>query len=344
LLINLRSNRAVFSNWITFLFIFALALSAFFSEIFQAPEHKDTHIDSLRLVFNQGDLENINQIILKNSLGNFHLEKISSDKWKIISPRNLPANLYVIENLLDTLKKLKIRNIYEKDKIYLANFSLNNPLFSLDLIYDSKKEVNVDFGLINPLDNSTYVSVSKQDAIYHIDGFQSNLTSLDLTSFVDTRVFNFDTMKIKKMKIFQGKGPKSKRPSLSLEKKDEVWIGSNGKTLDDNKVTEYLISLENIRSSIILDKISEKLLKKVNDYMEKPHYRLEFEMNNGDNIEIDMSGAIPNLPDLKLEKWQNIIAKSTNGTSPIILNKSNIRNIFIKESKLRKIPFKKLFY
>ncbi|MCP4914958.1 MAG: DUF4340 domain-containing protein [Oligoflexia bacterium] len=344
MLINLRANRAAFSNWITFFFFGAIIISAFFSEIFQAPEHKDTEINSLRLVFNQGDLDGVNQVILRNSLGKFHFEqaKANNSQWNIISPRNLPANRNIILNMIETLKKLQIRKIYEKDKIYLSNFSLNNPLFSIDLIFNDGKETTVDFGLINPLDNSTYISLSKQDAIYHIDGFSSNFTSLDLTSFVDNRVFNFDTKDVASLKFFQGKS--STKPTLAFERKQDKWLSATGKTLDDQKIDEFLASLQNIRSNIILDEISEALNEKINQHLEKPYYRLFFNLKNGEEVKVEMSGAIPNLPDLKLEKWQNIIVKSSNVISPIILNKGNLKNIYIRESKLKKIPFKKLFY
>lgn len=342
MLINLRANRAAFSNWITFFFFGAIIISALFSEIFQAPENKDTEISSLRLVFNQGDLDGVNQVVLRNSLGKFHLEEAKPNQWNIISPRNLPANKRIVSNMIETLKKLQIRKIYEKDKIYLSNFSLNNPLFSIDLIFKDGKETTVDFGLINPLDNSTYISLSKQDAIYHIDGFSSNFTSLDLTSFVDNRVFNFDTNQITSLKFFQGKSVT--RPSLSFERKDDQWLSTSGKTLDDQKIADFLNGLQSIRSNIILDEISEALNEKINQHMEKPYYRLFFNLKNGEEIKVEMSGAIPNLPDLKLEKWQNIIVKSSNVISPIILNKSNLKSIYVRENKLKKIPFKKLFY
>lgn len=319
------------------LFSLSLFITAFYSDFFQAPSELSPEINRFRSLFQPGQILGVREVILKNNLGTFHFQKSATDPdtpWTMISPRKLPANSSLVRSILKDLNEVKIRSVHENDTINIANYSLDSVSLEVSLIDSNDKTTSVKFGLVNPLDNSTYVSLSDQNAIYHIDNISTSLNSLDLSSFVDTRIFTFDLSQIDSVTIFKGNA-EDNRPQFSAELKKNTWVGKNSYILKPEAFKEFVGELADLRSPLILDKVDEELLKEVNVYLDKPSYEIVVTDKAKHTYKYKITGLVKSLSGLKLEKWQHFIIKPSNREFPYILGKKHMRLFTRNERHLR---------
>ncbi len=346
MLIRLEVKKSTLSTWMILFFAAVLFITGFYSDFFQAPIDISPEMSRYRSLFQPSQILGVRELILKNNLGTFHFEKSSSNPdtpWMMISPRKLPANSSLVKTILKDLNNVQIRSVHANDPINIANYSLDTASLEVTLINSNDKASTLKFGLINPLDNSTYVSLSDQDAIYHIDNISTTLNTLDLASFVDTRIFTFDLSSVTSIKIYRGQESRNNLNFLA-EKNGLNWVGQKNLMLKTEAVKEYLGGLADLRSPLILDRVSEELAKAVEQYLEKPSFLIVVTDNNKNKYTYKISGLVRNLPGVKLEKWQNFIIQPSNREFPYVLNKKVLGAFQRSERRLRSFPVKKLFY
>jgi hypothetical protein len=345
-LTQIHRKKPMLSNWILALFIASLGLSGLYSYLYQAPTDSSHETGALSL-FKDEDFSNLHQIILKNKMGSFRFEKSkskSSNDWNMISPRSLPASQRVIETVLKELRSIRIRKVYPKEPINLANFSLDSPLVKITLtdIYGEKKVLTQGLKKFN---NETYVVLSKKESIFQIDAIKTALETLSLTNFLDSKVVSLHPENIAFLRIYRG-DKNSKRLQFSIYKDKAGWKSSDGTLLDPVKINKYVQELSSLPSQQILDEQSEKLRESLQDFLTTPQYTLELEDANKNLFTYTLSNLINSLPDIKLEKRQSFIITASNREHPYIINKSFLQ-LFNKRLNLfkpKKVPFKKLFY
>ncbi len=346
MLIRLDIKKSALSTWMMGFFTIVLFLTGFYSDFFQAPIDINPEISRYRSLFQPAQILGIRELILKNNLGTFHFEKSATDPdtpWTMVSPRKLPANSSLVRTILKDLNNVQIRNVHQSDPINIANYSLDSNSLEITLIGSNEKSTTLKFGLVNPLDNSTYVSLSDQEAIYHIDNISTTLNTLDLASFVDTRIFTFDQSSIVSIKIFRGTKDR-KNTSLLAQKNDVNWVGQQNLLLKTEAVKEYIGNLADLRSQLILDKVNEELAKSISQYLEKPTYEIVITDNQKNVYTYLVSGLVRSLPGVILEKWQYFIIQPSNRKFPYVMNKKALELFQNSERKLRSFPVKKLFY
>ena len=321
MLIKLHMKHSVISSWILGLFLFILLASGSISEFFQAPAFKGSSDDRYKVLFNDKDFLNIDRIAFKNPLGTFHIKKIPNalTPWKLVFPRELSAEKETIENILEILKDVKIRRVYPQEPINMANFSLSNPLIEVEIFYLDGKRNKFLLGLINPIDNSTYIMKANDDVIYHVDALKGPLETLDFTNFIDSKIIALERDAISSIKIYNGN--LSGRPKLYMKKKGDQWYGRKDRILDQKKVIDYIDSLISLKSSFILDKIEMKAQNKINFHLSNPLYSMEITDNNNNVITYKISPVISSLPGIKVERRQNFIIKSSHRDHPFLFNK-----------------------
>ncbi len=345
MLINLEIKKSSASTWMLAIFTFIILLTGVYSDFFQAPTELTPEMSTYQSLFKPGQILGVQQIVLKNNLGTFHFEKSKSlpdTSWVMISPRNLPANTTLIKNILNDLNNVKIKNVHEMDAINISNYSLDNTPIEVTLIGSNEKKATLKFGLVNPLDNSTYVSLSDQKAIYHIDNIGMSLNTLNLGSFVDTRIFTFNPSEVTEVTIYKGKkGSRSVR--FALEKTKTGWDGKYSKNLKSEAVQDYLSELADLRSSLILDKTNQELEENIESYMSNLSYTVEVKTTQH-SYNYEITGLVKKLGDIKLEKWQNFMIKPSNRNHPVVVPKKYLGLFSPSESNLRSFPVKKLFY
>ncbi len=346
MLIRLDLNKSTLSSWLMVLFTAILFLTGFYTDFFQAPTKINPEMSQYRSLFRPGQILGVREVILKNNLGTFHFGRAATDPntpWTMISPRQLPANSNLLKNILSDLNKVQIRSVHQNDPINIANYSLDSTSLQITLIDSNQKESTLKFGLINPLDNSTYVSLSDQDAIYHIDNITTTLNTLDLANFVNTRIFSFDPQKVSKITIYRGL-KEDKKVNFLIEKKEINWFGQGDRRLNTEAVQQYLSQLTELKSSLILDEITEDLQKGIDEYLTKPAFEMIVETEAGAEYSFLLSGLVRKLPGIKLEKYQNFIIQPSNRKFPYVLSRKMLETFQKSERGLRGFPVKKLFY
>ncbi len=334
------------ANWLMGIFLLILLLATGISEFFQAPTEQNTELTRFRTLFTKEDFANITELKLRNRLGDFHFSKVENDpysRWNMVLPKRFPANNEVLKKLFETLKDLKIRKIFSYDPINIANFSLDAPLYEITLIgTDGKKKV-LSFGLVNPIDNSTYVSNSAEtEAIYHIDAVQSDLASLDMTDFVDSHIFTPKSAQVKTLKIYRGSV--SGTPAFQLQRGDRgEWI-SRGRELDEAKTLQWMDELLLLKTMLIVDKSTPELDDSVQKLIESPQFTLEIEDLNENVLTWSVSNSINSLPDVRVEKRAYVLIKASNRPYPYLIHKDQLRLFQPREQDMRKLPINKIFY
>src|SRR5690606_3125203 len=143
-------------------------------------------------------------------------------------------------------------------------------------------------------------------------------------------------------KIFKGK--KTNAPQLTFNKKDNLWFDDSGKELELERVNTYLSHVYDLKSHIILDKLTEPMEKTLEKYLEAPLYTLVIDYGSNNIITYSISELVNSFEGLKIEKKQMFIVKISNRKHPYLLQKDHL-SLFMKDQRsFKSLPFKKLFY
>jgi len=339
--LRIQAKKSTLSNWLMFFFVFALALSAGISEFFQAPKTLNQELEQYSLLFTKDQIANFDEINIDNRLGKFTLARTKTGEWDLTSPRVLPASKELVSRMTRTLQGVKIRKLFPKDPINLSNFSLDNPLMKIKLSSStSAVQEEVHFGLVNPIDNSTYIYSDTKEVIYHVDALANSLEGLGLSDFVDSKVFTMDLEGISSFELYRGRSSKQ----LSLKRNKDQWLGRNDKAVRPDDVNKYFNELLDIRSALILDKLTEKLSETLERLLKTPFYMIKIQTKDGQEITYEISTIVNNLPDVKLDKGQIYIIKASNRTHPYVFTKDSFKHYGKRYSSFKSLPFKKLFY
>jgi len=300
-------------------FALVLCISALFTELFRAPTLNSNQGLVPKSLFFQENMHTAKEVWLKNRLGEFHFKK-SEGRWNLIVPRKLPAEEKSLAVLFKTLKNIKIKKLYLKDPLTLSSFSLDTPLMEVKIIHEDGDQDEIKFGMIDSISNSTYLTVSDKNSIFQIDMLDYSLEKLDLTYFINPRIFSQSPMKITSVKIFQGKKIK-----LSIDQKEGQWVGKNGRALAMPKVEKYIENLTNLKSDVILDEMPNKVRKRIHHYLSRPLYTLEILDEVGTKYTYNISTIINSFPNLKIERKQSFIITASNREHPYLLSKKYLK-------------------
>ncbi len=345
-MLNLQAQIQRPANWLMGIFLTVLLLTTGISEFFQAPSNQNTELTRYRTLFSNDDFANIKEVQLKNRLGQFHFTRVEDDpyaRWSMVLPKKFPANDEVIKQLFNTLREVRIRKIFTYDAINVANFSLDAPLFEVALVAHDGSRKLLSFGLINPIDNSTYISTSAEtEAIYHIDAVHTNIAAMDMPDFVDSHIFSPKSAQVKTLKIFRGNA--NAALSFSLERGDRGEWHSKGRELDEAKTLQWLDELLLLKTMLIVDKSTPELDETIQKLLESPQYTVEIEDLNENVLTWTISQVINTLPDTRIERRSYVLVKASNRPYPYLIHKDQLRLFQPKEQSMRKLPINKIFY
>lgn len=339
----LPQTKTSWSSWLLAVFALTLVVSGLSSIFFQAPVTSNHELNRYRSLFSQQDIEQIRELTLTNRLGSFTFARgNSAGQWRMTSPRSVMANSNPIERMLNALMDLKIRRIFDRDPINISNFSLENPLSQLEILKSNGERQKILFGLMNPIDNSTYLMFDQGDVIFHIDSVNFMIESLDLANFIDSRIFPVAAAEIKSFKIFRGLTTST--PQLALFQEDQQWRDHSGRNLEPSKVQEYLQELASLRSLFIIDKKSDEMQKALDQYLSQPLYTIEVTDRNEQVFSYTVSQVIDSLPEIKMERRQNFIIQASSRDYPFLLSKDALELLNRRSQQFSTIEIKKLFY
>ncbi len=336
--VGLTLRRNTYATIILISFFCFLVVGTIVSEFFRTPKSLETEIGKYRTLFARKTLNDIQRFSLTNRFGTFKFSKSfgtqTLNSWSMEFPRKLPTDSAAVENILNSLTNIKIREIYSHDAINISNYSLDSPLIEITA-QNSRGRVNtIKFGLVNPLNNSTYIYTSQGDAIYHVDAFSHSMDSVGITNFVDVRVFALAPEYIGDLKIYRGGGGDS--PFLHIKKREGIWFDGRMRQLNKFKVSNYLKDLLAIKSSMILDKTSEKLQESIGNLFSKPLYTVEIKDLKGNLYSYNITQIFSNLPGLKIERKKNFIVKANNWNLPYIVDREFLRYFLLNGDHFRR--------
>lgn len=336
-------SKTSWSSWLLGVFCLTLVVSGLSSIFFQAPVTSNHELNRYRSLFSREDITQIRELTITNRLGRFTFARGSSqDQWKMTSPRSVMANKAPIERTLNALMDLKIRRIFDRDPISVSNFSLENPLSQLEILKADGVKQKILFGLMNPIDNSTYLMFENGDVIFHIDSVNFMIESLDLANFIDSRIFPVPAEELKSFKIFRG--PVSSKPQLALFQENETWKDFSGRNLEPTKVKEYLAELAALRSLFIIDKKTDEMKESIEQYLSQPLYTIEVTNQADETFSYTVSQVIDSLPEIKIERRQNFIIQASSRDYPFLLNKEALELLNKRSQQFSALEIKKLFY
>ena len=248
--------RPTLSSILVISFALILLFLGLFAEVFEShtPEVDLAQIYANPIPVNE--LQHLKSLRITNKQGNFLLENTHAEgklegPWQMIEPQALKVKDEVISKIVDALNVIRVRNFYSLEPINITSFSLDNPTLTLNFITSKDKAYEIKMGLINPIDNSAYLSLSSQNQIYQIDPIEITLESYDISQLVESRVLAITPESLVSLEIYTTAGLEVK-----LLKKEDQWVDQNGLALETGKVNKYFEKLEDLKSFTILDALT----------------------------------------------------------------------------------------
>jgi hypothetical protein len=271
---------------------------------------------------------------MTNKQGNFLLENTHPEgklegPWQMVEPQALKVKDDVIPKIVDALNVIRVRNFHLLEPINIASFSLDNPTLTLTFKTFQDKSYEVKMGLINPIDNSAYLSLSSQNQIYQIDPIEITLESYDISQLVESRVLALNPESLVSLEIYTPTGLEVK-----LLKKEELWVDQNGVSLDTNKVKKYFEKLEDLKSFTILDKLTIPQQAFMEAAMATPIYTLKLISAQG--VRSYFVSEIKNgIPGMNLSQSNFYALSSEEKKSFVLIEKEQLRAFTLKSSELK---------
>ena len=328
----LKSGHRKMSNTLLFCFILAMAVAGAFSEFFQTPLQTNNDLEPWQQLFTPQQLANVKKMELSNKLGNFHfLKGQSPDKqgWEMIHPRNLNADDNTIAKIFTEIQQIKVLKLHPKDSINLSHYLLDRPATVLKLTDANNKKTVLKTGLVNPIDNSTYMTLSGKAPLFHIEKINVPLESLNLSNFIDSTIFALPLSEIKKIEIYRGT-----RLHLSAQLQDNQWISQRKKIFNQERIQSFLEKILSLRSLLILDETNKKLEKAMRRYTKRPFYTIKIKNHENRIDTYKITYPLSKLADIKIEKGQNSLVTKSDGSHPVLIHKEHLSIFDVKESRL----------
>lgn len=330
-------KKKITSNIILFLFFILVAAAVTFSDIFQAPLKKNSDLTGQEKLFVASDLNLIKTILLKNKSGEFIFERSATNRpysWHMISPRNISVNSLFIEKLFNALTTIKVKKIFPYEQTNISNFSLDRPTSTLNLTDQSGNVITIIFGLINTIDNSTYLKISGKNGIFHVEAPGVSLEDASILSLTESQFFSFDAENVSSISLFRG-NKKTTTPQLQITKKGGKWYDPAGNVLLPEKVTDFFQEFSRLKSSFIVDMQTESQKKQFYNLTRNAAYILSIQDIKGNIIDYNISGLIKSLNDLDLKNEEYFIINNPTDTTSYIVKK-DFYEIFTHKSDLLK--------
>lgn len=344
MLIKMKTKKAMASHWLIISFALLLLVSAAISEFFQAPSSNNHDLNKLTALFNPEEMQLIQGLTITNKLGEFQLrrtEPFELNRWQVITPRQLEASSQTISLILDTLKSITIKKVFDKDPINMASFSLTVPVMTIQINTIGSEATSVlEVGLSNPIDNSTYLTFNGQQVIFQVEALKAPLETFDLAQFVNTSLFMALNSEISYLALYRGKNVG--QPIFALEYKDNAWTQGGKHDINQELVADLLDSLRKSKGQIILDTLNDKQEPIVSRAISQPAYSLIVK-ENGVEMTYYISQPTLAIPGVKIEKGQSVIVSSPQKNYPILVHKE-LLNLFANHFNFRDQTIKKFSY
>lgn len=327
---QIMNKRSYISAWLIGTFILALTVLIGFTELFQSESQRNKKLDFLNNPIRADILANLKTIRIKNRLGSFTLTN-QDGLWILKEPRVMPANGKTVDAILNSLKDINVHTVHEYEPINISNFSLDNPIMVIDLYSELDEQLKVSIGLINPINNTSYMTISGQKTIFQTDILRNDLQSMELASFIDSSVFSSELAAIEEFEIFH----RGISASVNhLVRKDNIWKSKRYNTISDEAVSKKIKSILEIKTHMIIDKHDDKLETFIQNYLDSPQYKISIKTNDKE-IQYKISTLINAIPELKLDKRQYFLMQASDRQYTYVIQKDYLNNFIIRYNDIK---------
>lgn len=276
-------------------FFFILLFLGLFAEVF---ESESPEVDLAQIYANPipvAELQHLKSMKITNKQGTFdilntHTTGNLEGPWQMTAPQALVVKAEVITKIIEAFNVIRVRNFHRLEPINVTSYSLDNPTLTLLFTNSKERSFEIKMGLINPIDNSAYMTISTQNQIYQIDPLEIQLESYDLAQLVESKVLALNPESLLSLEIYTEAGLQ-----LKILKKEELWLGDAGAELAAGKVTKFLERLEDLKSTSILENLTPEQKDVMDRATAVPLYSLKLITSQGVRTYIigEVKGGIP---------------------------------------------------
>lgn len=326
--------RPTLSSALVVIFTLILIFLGLFAEVF---ESETPEVDLAQIYANPvpiNELQKLKTFKMTNKQGSFAFENTDPSgniqgPWQMTEPQSLKVKGDVIPRILDALNVIRVRNFHRLEPINITSFSLDNPNLTLGFLNDKNKSFEIKVGLINPIDNSAYLSLNSQNQIYQIDPLEITLESYDLAQLVESRVLALNASSLLSLELYH-----NSNLYLKLIKKDGQWVDQSATILAENKVMKFFERLEDLKSFSILNNLTEKQQLFLENAMSSPAFSLKIISSQG--VRSYMVSEIKNgVPDLGLSKSHFYALSSDEKKSFVLIELDQLKLLSTKSNDLK---------
>lgn len=322
--------KSYLSTWFLGSFLFIMAIVAVGTELFQLAPKGQKELSVYSNPLKADILSNLKSMVISNKLGSFTIAEEKSG-WMLKEPRQMPLKIQTKDKIFESLKNIIVKNLHQYEPLNISNFSLDKPVFTLKLYTKLDETIELKVGLINPINNTTYLVISNQKQIFQTDILMNNLEALDLGDFIDANVFSIKSSELVSFKIYSGKSNQSLN---ELSKVNGTWKSKKYNTISDENTLKTIDSILNIKAQYIVDGQDPETQNTINNYLDNPIYTVKVNTTNKE-VSYIITGLVKSLPGLKLDKRQHFIIQASDRKFPMIVAKDNLNLFQIRYSKLR---------
>lgn len=301
-----------------------------FSELFQGKSTDESQAKLLNNPIRADILANLKTVKIQNNLGKFTLTK-ENDLWLLVEPRLMPAKQRQINNIIEGLKSSKLTQTFSKDAINLSNYALENPSLSIDLFSGLDEQLKIQIGLINPINNNSYITTNDSNTIFKMSGLKTHFKSYKLGDLIDSSIFS---QKLKKVIRFKLYSREFKDPVNILTRGESNWKSKKYRTISKESVEKKLQQIFSIKTYMIIDKENSEMTTLISNYLERPLYKLKVKTAQKE-ITYRVSSLIKSIPELKLEKRQFFLMKASDKKFTYVIQKKFLKEFYIRYSDLK---------
>jgi hypothetical protein len=309
-------KRKWFSNIVLASFLILVVGTMFLSNVFKTPIKGQQELIEQALVFSNKELENVTRLSLKNKSGEFTFERAdteTSSAWHMTSPRDISVNSVFVEKLFSSLNIIKTKKLLDDDKTNNSNFSLEKPTAILTLTDSQDKSIILSVGIMNTIDNSTYMKISGRTGIYHVEAPSISLENITLADLVESSVFDINFSTMLSFKIFK---KNSNVAIFEIAKKDGIWVNSDGLALDAKRLEDMVDDFITLKSSFTLDSPTDAQKKQTQSLLSTPEFTLKIEKADKEVLLYRVSAVTRSLVEVPLKDEAHFIINENH--SPVI--------------------------
>jgi hypothetical protein len=326
--------RPTLSTTLVISFTLILIFLGLFAEVF---ESETPEVDLAQIYANPipvNELQHLKVFKMTNKQGTFVLENTHPNynlegPWQMTEPQSLKVKGNVIPKILESLNVVRVRNFHRLEPINITSFSLDNPNLTLQFTNEKNKNIEIKLGLINPIDNSAYLSLNSQNQIFQIDPLEMALETYDISQLVESRVLALNAESLLALEIYPSSGQETK-----LLKKDQTWFDQNGNELNQQKVIKFFERLEDLKSFSILSSLTNEQQKVMETSLATPDFTMKLITAQG--VRSYFITEIKNgLPGISVGKNQFLALTTDDKKSFVLLESDQLKIFALKTSELK---------